>query len=391
MDFINLIGAATWPEGNFWASLIKLFDVGSYAWTIILFTVILKLVLSPLDFLQRFYTNKTTRAQAKLQPELQKLQKRYGQNQTLLAQKQNELYQKNNVSMKGSCIVMLIYMVVTLTVFMTLYSSLGTISNYKINAQFEDLQATYHQSYDVKYEQQYLQGYLNIANLDDYYSADNKAEFLAEKESLKVEELEQTLTHEEAVAQFEQEKSAILLPAQQEAQDLVFKKYDEIKDSWLWVKNIWRADNPAIKQILNYNDFKNATNSSVSETEYNAVMGKLLNDPQTNSANGYYILSAIVVLVSFASQFIMRKMSQPKSKDGAVATPTPGAGKIMMFIMPLVMMFFTLSSSAMFAIYIITNSLIATILTPITTVICNKIEDRKEKNKKEKNKAIYSR
>ena len=60
MDFINLLGAV-WPEGNFWASLIKFFDVGNYAWTIILFTLVLKLVLSPLDFLQRYYTNKTTR------------------------------------------------------------------------------------------------------------------------------------------------------------------------------------------------------------------------------------------------------------------------------------------------------------------------------------------
>ena len=53
-----------------------------------------------------------------------------------------------------------------------------------------------------------MQGYLNIANLDDYYSADNKAEFLAEKESLKVEELEQTLTHEEAVAKYDELKEA---------------------------------------------------------------------------------------------------------------------------------------------------------------------------------------
>lgn len=390
MDFINLLGAAGWPEGNFWASLIKLFDVGSYAWTIILFTVILKLVLSPLDFLQRFYTNKTTRAQAKLQPELQKLQKRYGQNQTLLAQKQNELYQKHNVGMKGSCIVMLIYMVVTLTVFMTLYSSLGTISNYKINAQFEELQSTYHQSYDVEYEQEYLKNYLQI-NIDDYKAQDDKESFVKTKEEEKITEFKQSLTEEEAIAKFDAEKAEILKTAQENGQELVFNQYGEIKDSWLWVKNIWRADNPTVKQILNYNDFKGATNTKVSETEYNAVMGKLLNDPQTNSANGYYILSAIVVLVSFVSQLITRKMNQPKSKDGAVATATPGAGKIMMFVMPLIMMFFTLSSSAMFAIYIITNSLIATILTPVTTVICNKIEDKKEKENKDKNKAVYSR
>ena len=389
MDFINMLGASTWPEGNFWASLIKLFDVGSYAWTIILFTIILKLVLSPLDFLQRYYTNKTTRAQAKLQPELQKLQKRYGQNQTLLAQKQNELYQKNNVSMKGSCIVMLIYMVVTLTVFMTLYSSLGTISNFKINDQFKELQTTYHQSYDANYEQSYLVDYLNV-NIDDYYTADDKDAFVKEKENIKIEEFKLTLSEDEANLKLETEKNEILGPYKQVAQQLVFEKYDEVKDSWLWVKNIWRADNPTVKQILNYNDFKAATQTKVTEVEYNDVMGKLLNDPQTNKANGYYILSAIVVIVSFLSQFITRKMTQPKSKDGE-APAMPGMGKMMMFIMPVIMMFFTLSSSAMFAIYIIVNSLFATILTPITTVVCNKIEDKKEKTKKEKNKAEYSR
>ena len=69
MDIINLFCSA-WPADNFWATLIKLFDVGSYAWTIILFTLVLKLILSPLDFLQRFYTNKTMCAQQKLQPQL---------------------------------------------------------------------------------------------------------------------------------------------------------------------------------------------------------------------------------------------------------------------------------------------------------------------------------
>ena len=156
MDFINLI-CSSWPQDNFWASVIKLFDfIGNYAWVIIVFTIILKLVLSPLDFLQKYYTNKTTRMQAKLQPELAKLQKRYGQNQTLLYQKQTELYKKNNFSMKGSCVVMIIYMAVTLTVFLTLFNSLQYISNFKIKDQFETLQTTYNQSYEVEYLQNYL-------------------------------------------------------------------------------------------------------------------------------------------------------------------------------------------------------------------------------------------
>ena len=150
MDIINLIGSA-WPADNFWASLIQIFDVGNYAWTIILFTLVLKLILSPLDFLQRFYTNKTMRAQQKLQPQLAKLQRQYGQNQNLLYQKQNELYKKSGFSMKGSCIVMLIYFVVTLVVFITLYTSIQYIAGFKIQNQFNELRSTYNTTYEEEY------------------------------------------------------------------------------------------------------------------------------------------------------------------------------------------------------------------------------------------------
>lgn len=376
MDFINMI-CSSWPQDNFWASVIKLFDfIGNYAWVIIVFTIVLKLVLSPLDFLQKYYTNKTTRMQAKLQPELAKLQKRYGQNQTLLYQKQTELYKKNNFSMKGSCIVMIVYMAVTLTVFLTLFNSLQYISNFKIKDQFETLQSTYNQSYEVEY----LQDYLNI-NLDDYYTSQDKAAFVETKEA-EIIASDNTITEE------------ILLAKKNEcisnAQDEVVVKYDEIKESWLWVKNIWRPDSPTASQILNHSDFVTATGLNIAEQDYNNVMGKLFTNPQTSSANGYYILSIIVVAVSFLSQWLTRKLSQPKSTDGTKIAQ-PGMTKILMFILPFAMLMFTISSSAMFAIYIITNSVVTTLINPLTTVICNKIEDKNEKKKKDQNKAEYSR
>ena len=74
MAVMTLLSSVTsqWPSG-FWPNIIKIFEVGSYAWTIVLFTIVLKLVLSPMDFLQRFFMNRQTRAQAKLQPKLEKL------------------------------------------------------------------------------------------------------------------------------------------------------------------------------------------------------------------------------------------------------------------------------------------------------------------------------
>lgn len=328
---MNLMSTAAWPN-EFWSNLIKLFDVGSYAWTIILFTIVLKLVLLPMDFLQRYFTNKTTRAQMKLQPQILKLQKQYGQNQTLLYQKQNELYQKNGFSMKGSCTVMLVYLVLTLTIFISLFSSMQGISNFKIKNQYHELEATYDATY--------------------------------------------TLTSSE-----------------EEARQAVADKYVEIKDNWLWIKNIWRADKATEKAILDYNSYISATkDDTVTKEKYDEVMTNLYTDNSLNSANGYYVLSVIVVLVSFLSQWVTRKMSQPKNANNQQMQTTAGASnKLMMFLMPILMLVFTLSSSAIFSIYIIINSLISTLFTPVITIISNKIEDNIERKKELETKVDYRR
>ena len=279
--------------------------------------------------------------------------------------------------MKGSCTVMIIYLVVTMTVFITLFSSLQDISNFKIKDQFETLQATYNASYEVEY----LEDYLNI-DLQEYYASENKADFIQTKETEKIASDPTTFTEDIVLAK----KNECIANAQED----VVIKYDEIKDSWLWVKNIWRPDSPTASQILNHSEFVTATGLNISEQDYNNVMGKLFTNPETSGVNGYYILSIIVVVVSFLSQWLTRKLSQPKSKDGATIQQ-PGMAKILMFILPFAMLMFTISSSAMFAIYIITNSVVTTLINPLTTFICNKIEDKIEKKKKEQNKAEYSR
>lgn len=396
MDYINLMGAV-WPDG-FWASIIKLFDVGSYAWTIILFTIVLKLVLSPVDFMQRYFTNKQTRAQAKLQPELEKLKKRYGQNQTLLYQKQNELYKKNNVKMSGSCIVMIVYMAVTLTVFLTLFSSLQSISGFKINNQYKELQQTYYNCYNTEYTQ-------HLGIFDEYNSAttaEEKANLIKDAEETKYQEILDGLVGGDSLTDEELEAKQALAKEQvendrktyqQNAQKEVAEHYLEIKDSWLWIKSIWRPDKATTSEIPKYSDFKSSVgDTGISEAEYNLVMGELLNNKDLNQINGYYILSIIVVGVSLLSQLVIKWVSRPRSKTGEKVKPQqPGFTKIMMFIMPITMLLFTLNSSAIFAIYIITNSIMTTLVTPITTTICNKIEDAREKKHKEEIKVEYRR
>lgn len=380
MAVMTLLSSITsqWPSG-FWPNIIKIFEVGSYAWTIVLFTIVLKLVLSPMDFLQRFFMNRQTRAQAKLQPKLEKLKRQYGQNQNLLYQKQNELMAKSGVNMKASCITMLVYMVLTLTIFITLFNSIRDISAFKIANQYKDLRQTYSITYDVGY----LKDYLNMTDedVDRLYakSGDERAEYLNMFEQNKA--TADGLTLDQVKAYGEQIKST--------AQDNVESRYFEIKDSWLWIKNIWIPDKATTSEIQSYSSYISSTgDKGVLEEDYNNVMGKL--QAQEKSVNGYYILPILVVAITFLSQWISKKLSTPKDSNGN-KIQQPGTGKFLMILMPFMMLLFTLNSSAIFSIYIIVNSIMSTILSPIITIICNKIEDKRERKTVEIAKPDYMR
>lgn len=360
MGFVNLLGA-TWP-GGLWATLIKFFYsfITNYAWAIIVFTICLKLLLSPIDFLQKRSTAKMQKANAIIQPEMEKLQKRYANNQQLLQQKQAELYKKNGVNMGGSCFIMLLYMVSTLVIFMTLFNSMGTISRFKITDQYEQLKTTYYNSVSINTENK---NYLQL-----------------------VTELEGVDTTKKAAAE-----------------QAVVDKYQEIKDSWLWVKNIWISDSvsnriPDFKSYIGasgtvFEDIENGPTAeelkNAAEVEYNAVMNSLLENH--NGVNGYYILSVLAVLISVLTQFFNTKMMQPKSENPYEKKPKQKTNWFMMVLLPAIMLVFTLTSSAAFSVYIITSSLISTLLMPLIMFISDKIDKKAEQKKKDAIKVDYRR
>ncbi len=78
--------------------------VGNYGWTIILFTLIMKLILFPLTLKQQKSMKKT---QA-IQPKLAKLQEKYKYDQEKLSQETMKLYQESGVNPMGGCLPMLI-------------------------------------------------------------------------------------------------------------------------------------------------------------------------------------------------------------------------------------------------------------------------------------------
>lgn len=78
--------------------------VDNYGLAIILFTIVIKLILMPLQI----KSQKAMKRQQKVQPIIMELQKKYANDQQRLQQEMMKVYKENNVSMTGGCLPLLI-------------------------------------------------------------------------------------------------------------------------------------------------------------------------------------------------------------------------------------------------------------------------------------------
>ena len=95
--------------------------VGNYGWSIVLFTLLIRMVLLPLDIKSK----KSMRAMSKIQPKLQALQKKYANDKEKLNQKTMELYRKEHVSPTSGCLPMLI----SLPILWIMFTAMRTVGN----------------------------------------------------------------------------------------------------------------------------------------------------------------------------------------------------------------------------------------------------------------------
>ena len=76
----------------------------NYGWSIIIFTIIVKLIILPLNI----KSQKAMRKQQKVQPILMELQKKYANDREKLSTETMKVYKENNISMMGGCLPLLI-------------------------------------------------------------------------------------------------------------------------------------------------------------------------------------------------------------------------------------------------------------------------------------------
>ena len=87
--------------------------VGNWGLAMIVFTIMIRLVLTPLDIKSRVSMRKTT----KLQPQLQALQKKYANDKEKLNAKTAELYKKEHINPLSSCLPLLLTWPILIAVF----------------------------------------------------------------------------------------------------------------------------------------------------------------------------------------------------------------------------------------------------------------------------------
>lgn len=317
---------------NLWTTLINVFAkwIVSYGWAIIVFTIVLKLVLSPLDILQRISSQKQTRVMNAMQPELAALQKKYGNDKDKLNAETNKLYKKYNTGLGGSCLIMLVTMVLNIVIVFSLFGAVRSFGNDKLYESYRELDNTYVAAYD------------------------------SAKSDSKTDEDAQTI-----------------------ALEVTKEKYDELKkqNGWLWVKNVWKSDTRT-SQFVSFDDYANheriyddEETGSKARTEakarYDTITVAIGGD---NQQNGYYVLIILAVAVSFLTQFLSAKLLQPKGQKMNMTS------KIMFAIIPLTMFILAINSNVVYTLYIIANSVMAAIISTIISLIMRKRDKKYEGN-----------
>ena len=101
--------------------------IGNYGWSIVVFTLLLRIVLFPFDYKSRVSMRKTT----KLQPQLAALQKKYANDKERLNRKMSELYKKEKINPLSSCLPMLL----TLPILFAMWTALRIIANEQMVSQ----------------------------------------------------------------------------------------------------------------------------------------------------------------------------------------------------------------------------------------------------------------
>lgn len=370
-------------ELNWIGEIIKFLveGIGITAVGVIIFTLILKTIVMPLDVFSKVKTKKQSLIMKRMRPQMEKLQKQYANDKAMYNQKVMELYKKNGYSMLGICLPT----VVSLVVFMVVFSQFSTYSQYANLELYRGMVTAYNevaQEY-VYDEENNAEGFLiaakdsdgeevyrvDFGKFEEYYTA-NRAQNDPTYEALTAE------VNVEEADEYEHDMFVIIKDYMAEfARDASAQYYEENNQGFLWVGNIWYPDSMLNKEVPTFDKFvsslSRASDLSNYEESYNEVTAHL--DKQKDTYNGYFVLIVLAIGMMFLSQFFMMRMQKDMNELGTVDGSGQRTNKWMLILMPIIYGVFSFFYSAAFSLYMITNTLYSF----VTTLIVNKALDVK--------------
>ncbi|HNW87111.1 MAG TPA: YidC/Oxa1 family membrane protein insertase [Candidatus Limiplasma sp.] len=304
--------------------------VNNYGWSIVVFTILIKLVLFPLDLKSR----KSMRRMTSLQPQIAKLQKKYATDKEKLNAKTAELYRKERINPLSGCLPLLI----SFPVLIAMFAAMRMVANTELAKQAIDLITTGTQTNE---------GWLWVKNLwmpDSPFSA-----IIVDQTSLKQ------------------------IPA----------------DIWAKVFGALSADQVSLlsnlkitADTINGDVIFTALQNSAAYVTETALWGTM---PQVNLIfaklsvyahnNGFFILPVLAAV----TQYLMT-LTQPQTPsttvDGA-ANPTASTNKFMKWFFPIFSLYICSSYNAGFSIYWVMANLISW----AQGLVLNKIFDEQDKKR----------
>lgn len=383
MNLFSLISGVAAPKG-LWEILLRWINgaIGNLGWTLLLLTILVKLVTTPLDFMVKYTTKKQTLVQQKCAPQIAKLRKKFGNNEQAIRAQTTSLYKREGLKMGTGCLMMVINMILTCVIFFTFYSSLRKVSAYEAIHQYEQIEANYTDAYfnamaDYKADDEFTtaeQAKTWVETLEDLQEND--------PESNELKEMELFVTSNEALFVYATDKAC----------EAAKEKWNEVNESWLWVNNIWVAD-ATTKPFQSYDSLKKTADNAgkyykeyvaknIDKDEY-TIIANYISSSSNVKHNGYYILAILAGVITFAQQLITdfhTKLRNKKANKLAKATNKQNqmSLKVMKIIMPIIMVSFVLTSSASFGIYILASNVASIAFGEIIALIVNKLTRKQQ-------------
>ena len=329
--FSMLLTEMPTPElTNIIGKFIKvLFDgIGNYGVTVIVFTLILKIALSPLDVWQKLAMRKQSKSMARLKPQMDKIQRQYANNPEMLRVKQSELYRKEKVtsSMFASCLPM----IVTMVVFFVVFGGFNAM---------------------VRYQNEMI-----LFKMYEGY--------------------ESGMTNEQIVAHYN---------------GIVGNQYQFLWIDNIFMPDSWANIVPTFNEYSGTSIGQIGASLPVvigNVTEYNNLMGAVMSAYNKSSFwnigkwNGYLVLPILSIVTSIFSSKLTQNSAAQQAAVGTEQQQKQQqmTQKMMMLIMPIMVGVFSVFYSAAFSLYMFISSLFTTVFNLIFNIVAKKI-DKKEEEK----------